>query len=177
MTPPDNISEAVKICTRALATYKRVKKLADEADGNFDDDWEIDNENAAVSDILNNVETLIQAAQSKNETLGRYQTRLAVQGELIEVLGKNEVGDIINIVNEQADDDGLWFQAETAAEAYLQQELRYLHAAIEALGRNDVQEVTVEYLTAEFGACGVWNCLRDIAKKYAGKTIRIVEKK
>jgi len=31
-----------------------------------------------------------------------------------------------------AEDDGLWFVAETAAEAYLQQELRKLCAAIEA---------------------------------------------
>lgn len=35
------------------------------------------------------------------------------------------------IVNAQAEDEGLWFQAKTAPEAYLQQELRKLHAAIE----------------------------------------------
>lgn len=35
------------------------------------------------------------------------------------------------IVDEQAEDDGLWFVAETASEAYLQQELRKLHAEIE----------------------------------------------
>ncbi len=35
------------------------------------------------------------------------------------------------LVNEQAEDEGLWFIAETAAEAYLQQELRRLHALIE----------------------------------------------
>ena len=35
------------------------------------------------------------------------------------------------IVNEQAEDDGLWFVAVTAPEAYLQEELRRLHAAIE----------------------------------------------
>ena len=35
------------------------------------------------------------------------------------------------MVDEQAEDDGLWFQAETAPEAYLQQELRKLHALIE----------------------------------------------
>ena len=32
----------------------------------------------------------------------------------------------------QAEDDGLWFVAETAPEAYLQQELRRLHAALES---------------------------------------------
>ena len=35
------------------------------------------------------------------------------------------------LVNEQAEDDGLWFVARTAPEAYLQQELRRLHAALE----------------------------------------------
>jgi hypothetical protein len=37
-----------------------------------------------------------------------------------------------NLVSAQAEDEGLWFQAATAPEAYLQQELRKLHAAIEA---------------------------------------------
>lgn len=41
------------------------------------------------------------------------------------------VEDIQELVNEQAEDDGLWFAAETAPEAYLQQELRRLHARIE----------------------------------------------
>lgn len=35
------------------------------------------------------------------------------------------------LVETQANDDGLWFKAETAPEAYLQQELRKLHAVIE----------------------------------------------
>ena len=38
---------------------------------------------------------------------------------------------IKHLVNEQAEDEGLWFVAETAAEAYLQQELRRLHRLIE----------------------------------------------
>jgi len=36
------------------------------------------------------------------------------------------------MVAAQAGDSGLWFNAETAPEAYLQQELRKLHAAIES---------------------------------------------
>ena len=36
------------------------------------------------------------------------------------------------VVDEQAEDEGLWFVARTAPEAYLQQELRRLHAAVEA---------------------------------------------
>ena len=35
------------------------------------------------------------------------------------------------LVNEQAEDDGLWFDAKTAPEAYLQDELRKLHRLIE----------------------------------------------
>ena len=38
---------------------------------------------------------------------------------------------IQQVVDEQAEDEGLWCRAETAAEAYLQQELRRLHAAVE----------------------------------------------
>jgi len=37
----------------------------------------------------------------------------------------------LDIVNEQAKDEGLWFNAKYASEAYLQQELRRLHAAVE----------------------------------------------
>jgi hypothetical protein len=35
------------------------------------------------------------------------------------------------VVSEQAEDEGLWFAAATASEAYLQQALRRLHAAVE----------------------------------------------
>ena len=35
------------------------------------------------------------------------------------------------VVDEQAEDEALWFVAQTAAEAYLQQALRRLHAAVE----------------------------------------------
>jgi len=37
----------------------------------------------------------------------------------------------LELVHEQALDEGLWFVAESASEAYLQQELRKLHAAVE----------------------------------------------
>lgn len=37
------------------------------------------------------------------------------------------------LVDAQAEDEGLWFVAETAPEAYLQHELRRLHSLIEAL--------------------------------------------
>ena len=38
---------------------------------------------------------------------------------------------VVNLVNEQAEDECLWFEAQTMPEAYLQQELRRLHEVIE----------------------------------------------
>jgi len=43
----------------------------------------------------------------------------------------NKLGPLLALVAEQADDDGLWFEAATAPEAYLQAALRKLHAAVE----------------------------------------------
>ena len=42
--------------------------------------------------------------------------------------------EVVHVVEDQANDEGLWFTAKTATEAYLQQELRRLHAAIERSG-------------------------------------------
>lgn len=42
-------------------------------------------------------------------------------------------GKIRDVVKEQIEDEGLWFRARTAPEAYLQQELRRLHCALEGL--------------------------------------------
>lgn len=39
---------------------------------------------------------------------------------------------LLTLVNQQAEDEGLWFRAQTAPEGYLQQELRKLHAAVES---------------------------------------------
>ncbi len=39
--------------------------------------------------------------------------------------------EIRKLVNEQAEDEGLWFVAQSAPEAYLQAHLRRLHALIE----------------------------------------------
>jgi hypothetical protein len=43
------------------------------------------------------------------------------------------------LINEQAEDEGLWFQAQSAPEAYLQQELRRLHDAVEAIWPEEEQ--------------------------------------
>lgn len=42
-----------------------------------------------------------------------------------------ELAKLRQLTAQQAEDDGLWFNAATAPEAYLQQELRKLHAAVE----------------------------------------------
>ena len=44
---------------------------------------------------------------------------------------KAALKEIRKLVNTQAEDDGLWFQAETASEGYLQHHLRILHSLIE----------------------------------------------
>ncbi len=38
---------------------------------------------------------------------------------------------IKTLVDKQADDEGLWYRAQTSAEGYVQQELRKLHVVIE----------------------------------------------
>lgn len=54
-----------------------------------------------------------------NEVLSRYETLLAKQKAVNELIEK------------QAKDEGLWFEAKTAPEAYLQQELKKLYRQIE----------------------------------------------
>jgi regulator of PEP synthase PpsR (kinase-PPPase family) len=51
--------------------------------------------------------------------------RAALQSPRVPVI------EILETVLEQAEDEGLWFNAKYASEAYLQQELRRLHAIIE----------------------------------------------
>lgn len=46
-----------------------------------------------------------------------------------------EIREIREMVDRQAEDEGLWFIRVTASEAYLQQELRSLHDRIERLAR------------------------------------------
>lgn len=42
----------------------------------------------------------------------------------------------LRLINKQAKDDGLWFDARYVSDAYLQQELRKLHAVIEDTNTN-----------------------------------------
>jgi cell division ATPase FtsA len=43
----------------------------------------------------------------------------------------SELDEVRKLVDVQAEDEGLWFVAQTAPEAYLQHHLRILHALVE----------------------------------------------
>ena len=78
------------------------------------------------------------------------------------------------LVDEQAEDEGLWFVAETAAEAYLQQELRRLHAAVEG----DALAETPEAEPCDDPRCGLslghagghWRWYGDLAETPEDRT-------
>lgn len=48
------------------------------------------------------------------------------------------------LVDQQAEDDGLWFHAETAAEAFVQRELRKLHAAVDGVSPQEIARDIIE---------------------------------
>lgn len=61
----------------------------------------------------------------------RYETDVARQAVSAMNMARADLTAIRAVVDEQAKDDGLWFDAVTAPEAFLQQELRRLHAAVD----------------------------------------------
>lgn len=73
----------------------------------------------------------------------------------------------LELVQQQAEDEGLWFTAERATEAYLQQELRKLHAAVE-----DHRKTTEPPLLARHLGCGDGLMLAgaavELAKEFGG---------
>ena len=72
---------------------------------------------------------------------------LAALSAAIEAMEKESATQ--TIVDRQAEDSGLWFKAETAAEAYLQQELRALHKAIEGKSAKQCAEETLLYRVSQ----------------------------
>lgn len=62
--------------------------------------------------------------------------------------------DIQSLVSEQAEDEGLWFEAEHITEAMLQQNLRQLHACIEKYTKPCGRSSVVERHTANLEAVG-----------------------
>ena len=53
-------------------------------------------------------------------------------------MSRNKLKALQRLVDVQADNEGLWFDAERATEAYLQQSLRRLHNAVES---DDLQQI------------------------------------
>lgn len=76
----------------------------------------------------------VTVAKVNGEEIGRREIE---KGSIkyFRVVNKKKINftDIKKMVSEQAEDEGLWCDAENVVEAYLQQELRKLHAAIEEL--------------------------------------------
>ena len=69
---------------------------------------------------------------------GRKRMAERVAGALapkVKSILADEMRELWALIDAQAEDEGLWFVAQTAPEAYLQKELRRLHAAIEAAPR------------------------------------------
>lgn len=67
---------------------------------------------------------MLRAGAQAMRDLEAAQERVKELEETIEVQ--------LMLVRKQAKDEGLWFVAQTAPEAYLQRELRRLHGALEA---------------------------------------------
>jgi len=70
--------------------------------------------------------------------------------------------DIKRLVDSQAEDEGLWFIAQTAGEGYLQSELRRLHGMVECaegISLEEAQVLAVEAVNSHYFI--IQNCLRD----------------
>ena len=67
--------------------------------------------------------------------------------------------DPIALVNEQAEDEGLWFIDATCSEAYLQAALRKLHAAVEA--RAPAATPPTAWAIMHVNCAGVWKLTED----------------
>ena len=93
------------------------------------------NETRSHTEILFNLLARWQEGEVSHTVLRRDLSGLAantdfLEGKVATLEAKLEA--IQQVVDKQAEDEGLWFVAARASEAYLQQELRQLHAVIEA---------------------------------------------
>ena len=76
-----------------------------------------------IGDSIAAIKKLRTEGDRDYEGMRRFQGRA--------IAAESNLRDLRQLVDRQAEDEGLWFVATTAPEAYLQQELRKLHAAIE----------------------------------------------
>jgi len=92
-----------------------------------------DGQNSALKKLEAALKERAAALESEEESYAQY-LEAAKQLDEARAVG-NEARSVLcfarAIMDEQAEDEGLWFRAETATEAYLQHALRRLHAAIE----------------------------------------------
>jgi hypothetical protein len=65
------------------------------------------------------------------DDLTRFSPNWSTEAQALLREAAERLSRLLAIVDAQAEDEGLWFIVSTAPEAYLQQELRRLHAAIE----------------------------------------------
>jgi hypothetical protein len=97
---------------------------------------ELEAENAEMLEVIR--DALGTFEQQKNEIArlrggwDEAQTYMALSLEREERL-RAALREIREMVDRQAEDEGLWFIRVTASEAYLQQELRSLHDRVERL--------------------------------------------
>lgn len=80
-----------------------------------------------LADEIERLTSKLDACQEELEATGK----LCDSAQEMTKRAMDRLGAIRAVVDAQAEDEGLWFQAKTAPEAYLQQELRKLHEAVE----------------------------------------------
>lgn len=81
-----------------------------------------------VVDLMRALEDSVAAAKAERQ---RLLVREADQNDSTDDRGEDCCPCIQQVLDEQANDEGLWCQPANIVEAYLQQELRRLHLAIE----------------------------------------------
>ena len=110
----------------AYPTYKRDKRIRIALERSLKESETVRGRLVADNvELKKRVEDGIEALNASE----RIRARLVAEN--IELKGRVEDERLRETANSQAEDEGLWFEAQTAPEAYLQQELRRLHEIIE----------------------------------------------
>ncbi len=86
-------------------------------------------------DEIGKLKLEIKALEMELELKGDRVTEQAME---ISVL-KESRDELLELIDKQADDEGLWFDAEYATESYLQVALRELHSRAEALKEKETK--------------------------------------
>jgi TRAP-type C4-dicarboxylate transport system substrate-binding protein len=78
----------------------------------------------------------IYGQESYGAVMGRHHKTIEYALKLAAKMERKAMQKAIDLVLEQAEDNGLWFVPQTITEDYLQQALRRLHDAVERDGKN-----------------------------------------